>query len=244
MLHYKIGSSVLSVSKYYLCSEEKELLRAPVADGIITRWSQLPHSKSTTAVMQRPHFPQAVLSLWLNTVGLLGHGHSWKRKDSLVGDFVSRTSQQTCWTSFKLHCSLRWHSGKECACQCRTCKRHGFDPWVGKIPRSRQWQPTPVFLPGKSHGQRSLAGYSPWGCKRAGHNWASEQQEQCLSAGTQGCRTVAAGPGGPCIAHQVGEHEGESRSLERPSVETALAWNTAGHVSKAWGFWHQRSRLF
>ena len=180
MLHYKIGCSVLSVSKYYLCSQEKELLRAPVADGIITRWSQLPHSKSTTAVTQRPHFPQAVLSLWLNTVGLLGHGHSWKRKDSLVGDFVSRTSQQPCWTSFKLHCSLRWHSGKECACQCRTCKRHGFDPWVGKIPWSRQWQPTPVFLPGKSHGQRSLAGYSPWGCKRAGHNWACTHTTQML----------------------------------------------------------------
>ena len=41
----------------------------------------------------------------------------------------------------------------------------GFDPWVGKIPWRRKWQPTPVFLPGKSHGQRSLAGYSPWGCK-------------------------------------------------------------------------------
>ena len=54
-----------------------------------------------------------------------------------------------------------WLSGRESTCQCR---RHRFDPWVGKIPW-RKWQPTPVFLPGKSHGQRSLAGYSPWGCK-------------------------------------------------------------------------------
>ena len=37
----------------------------------------------------------------------------------------------------------------------------GFDPWVGKIPWSRKWKPTPVFLPGKFHGQRSLVGYSP-----------------------------------------------------------------------------------
>ena len=37
----------------------------------------------------------------------------------------------------------------------------GFDPWVGKIPYRRAWQPTPVFLPGESHGQRSLASYSP-----------------------------------------------------------------------------------
>ena len=40
-------------------------------------------------------------------------------------------------------------------------KRRGFDPWVGKIPWSRKWQPTRVFLPGESHGQRSLVGYSP-----------------------------------------------------------------------------------
>ena len=43
--------------------------------------------------------------------------------------------------------------------------RHEFDSWVGKIPWRRKWQATPVFLPGKSHGQRSLVGYSPWGCK-------------------------------------------------------------------------------
>ena len=42
-------------------------------------------------------------------------------------------------------------------------KRHRFHPWVGKIPWRREWLPTPVFLPGESHGQRSLAGYSPWG---------------------------------------------------------------------------------
>jgi len=40
-------------------------------------------------------------------------------------------------------------------------KRPGFSPWVGKIPWRRAWQPTPVFLPGESHGQRSLVGYSP-----------------------------------------------------------------------------------
>ena len=40
----------------------------------------------------------------------------------------------------------RWHNHKESACQCRRCKRHGFDPWVGKIPWSRKWQPTLVFL--------------------------------------------------------------------------------------------------
>ena len=52
-------------------------------------------------------------------------------------------------------------SGKEPTRQCRGYKGHGFDPWVRKIPWRRTWQPTPVFLPGESHGQRSLAGYSP-----------------------------------------------------------------------------------
>ena len=47
------------------------------------------------------------------------------------------------------------------------CRRPGFDPWVGKIPWRRAWQPTPVFLPQESYGQRSLAGYSPWGHKES-----------------------------------------------------------------------------
>ena len=55
-------------------------------------------------------------------------------------------------------------SGKEPACQCKRDKRWGFDPRVGKIPWRRAWQPTPVFLPGESHGQRSMM-YSPWSCK-------------------------------------------------------------------------------
>ena len=55
-------------------------------------------------------------------------------------------------------------SGKEPTCHCRRC---GLDPWVGKISWRRAWQPTPVFLPGESHGQRSLVGYSPWGHKES-----------------------------------------------------------------------------
>ena len=58
-------------------------------------------------------------------------------------------------------------AGREPACQCRRHKRCGFDAWVRKIPWRRKWQPSPVFLPGKSHGQRSLVGYSPWGRKES-----------------------------------------------------------------------------
>ena len=47
------------------------------------------------------------------------------------------------------------------------CRRPEFDPWVGKIPWRKAWQPTPVFLPGEFHRQRSLVGYSPCGCKES-----------------------------------------------------------------------------
>ena len=55
----------------------------------------------------------------------------------------------------------RLPSGKESACQYSRHRRCRFDPWVRRIPGSRSWHPTPVFLPGEFHGQRSLAGYSP-----------------------------------------------------------------------------------
>ena len=55
-------------------------------------------------------------------------------------------------------------SGKESACQCSRCR---FSPWIGKMPWKRKWQPTPVLLPGKCHGQKSLVGYSPWGRKES-----------------------------------------------------------------------------
>ena len=63
-------------------------------------------------------------------------------------------------------------SGKEPTCQCRRRQRCRFDTWVRKIPWRRAWQPTPVFLPGESHGQRSLVGYSSWG-HRVGHDWSN-----------------------------------------------------------------------
>ena len=63
---------------------------------------------------------------------------------------------------------------KESACQCGRCKRCGFNPWVGKIPWSRKWHPTPELLLGNFHGQGSLAGYSPWGHKEL-DDWVTER---------------------------------------------------------------------
>ena len=61
--------------------------------------------------------------------------------------------------------------------------RDGFNPWVGKIPWTRKWQPTPVFLAGKFHRQRSLADYSPWSCKESdttGHTHTHTHVTQSL----------------------------------------------------------------
>ena len=69
----------------------------------------------------------------------------------------------------------RWFSSKESTYQ---CKRHKFDPWAGKIPWRRKWQPTPVFLPGQFQGQRNLGSYSPWCQKRVGHNLVTKQRQQ------------------------------------------------------------------
>ena len=53
-----------------------------------------------------------------------------------------------------------------------------FDPWVRKTPWRRKWQPISIFLPGKSHGQRSLVGYNPWGLRRVRHDFKDKQQQQ------------------------------------------------------------------
>ena len=67
----------------------------------------------------------------------------------------------------------QWLIDKESVCNAEDVE-HEFDPWVRKSPWRRKWQPTSVFLPGKFHGWRSLAGYSPWGRKGAKHDSMSK----------------------------------------------------------------------
>ena len=95
----------------------------------------------------------------------------WKLMTCVVNLLVSISSVNS-----KLLYSMvgasRVTRGKEPTCQCR---RHRFDPWVGKIPWRRKWQPTPVFLPGQFRGQRSLTGYSPWG-----HRQSDTTEHTCM----------------------------------------------------------------
>ena len=99
--------------------------------------------------------------------------------------------------------SWRWLSGKESACQCR---RPLFDPWVGKIPWRSKWQASTVFLPGESHGQRSLADYSPWGHKRSQTVNNTKQQQQAWEVGKTAASNRPPFPGrrqGPQLARDA-----------------------------------------
>ena len=73
--------------------------------------------------------------------------------------------------------SSPWFSGRESPCQCQRHRRCGFDPWVEKIPWSRNWQPITAILPGESHGHRSLMGYSPWDHKELDTTWRLSTQD-------------------------------------------------------------------
>ena len=73
-------------------------------------------------------------------------------------------------------------SGKEPACQYRSHKRRGFDPWVGKIPWRRTRQPTPVFLPGESSWTAEPDGLRSVGSQRVGHNWAAKHKHACFQS--------------------------------------------------------------
>ena len=80
---------------------------------------------------------------------------------------TAKCRNHVCWLALHSYNGLGLPAWLSCWRIRLQCRRPGFDPCVGKIPWRRKWQPTPVFLPGESHRQRSLAGYSPWGCKES-----------------------------------------------------------------------------
>ena len=86
---------------------------------------------------------------------------TWVRFKGLKGGSSHLPVQWQLLKSTRLPQGLR---DRESVCQCKRCR---LDPWVGKIRWRRKWQPTPVFLPGESHGWKILAGYSPWDCKES-----------------------------------------------------------------------------
>ena len=127
---------------------------------LVEDWEKLQGVFIDPGLLSLTNWPFVLLSF-------LSHAKSWRYiiyyKTSIWRqiEFVALKilKQRWFWDELRLPW---WLSGKESTCQWRRCR---FDPWVGMIPWRGKWKPTTVFLPGKSHGQRSLGGHSPWGCK-------------------------------------------------------------------------------
>ena len=115
----------------------------------------------------------------------------------------------------------RWHSGKESTCQWRRCKGHGFDPCIWKIPWRRKWQPTLVFLPGKSHGETNLAGYGPWGHKKVGYDQATAAAAaKSLQSCPTLCDPIDGNPPGSPVPGIL-----QARTPEWVAIFVSNAWN-------------------
>ena len=116
--------------------------------------------------------------------------------------------------------SSRWCGDKESTCQCKRGRRHGFRLWVGKIVWKRKWQPPPVFLPGKFHGQRSLVGYSPWG-----HRELDITEHKHTHADYTGI-TFKKDPKGWCLHTDAAAPEDPEQNLTVSNVKDSASYNS------------------
>ena len=119
-------------------------------------WTEVHKTVQEAVTKTIPKKKKCKKAKWLSEEGL--QIADKRRKAKCKGEMVRYTQTEGV---------LGGARGKELACQCRRFKRHGFNSSVGKIPWRRAEQPTPVFLLGESHGERSLAGYSPQSCKES-----------------------------------------------------------------------------
>ena len=119
-------------------------------------------------------------------------------------------------------CGLPWWlSAKESTCQCRRCKRPSFSPWIRKINSRRKCQATPVFLPGKSHQQRNLAGYNTWVHKRVRHDLvtAAAAALKLLQSCPTLCDPIDGSPPGSPDPEIL-----QARTLEWVAISFSNAW--------------------
>ena len=142
-------------------SSVHEILQARVLEWVaisFSRGSSPPRNQTWSPALQADSFPTEPREAQKISLS--------KTKKSRMT--ISCTEQKDTSETWSEKCDLwdfsgltRWRCGEEPSCWSRRHRRWGFNPWVGKIPWSRKWQTTPVFLPGKTHEQRSLVGYSP-----------------------------------------------------------------------------------
>ena len=146
--------------------------------------------------------------------------------------------------AFSINCFMlvRYSYGKICSSQvvlvvnnspanAGRCRRHEFNSWVKEIPWRRKWQPTLVFLPGKSHGQRSLASCSLWDRRRVRHNWVTEHA--CTLLSRQSFQLLLSSPTLNLILASLEGLE-SSGSNQSTCFPTLICWsNTKGPSSQS-----------
>ena len=119
-------------------------------------------------------FPQQTLYWYVLNSMLLRNSVSWKILCNGSTAPTLHEEAQRLYTICPKPCGFPGGtSSKESTCQSKRLRRLRFIPWVGKTPWRKKWQLTPLFLPGETHGQRSLVGCSPVS-QRVKHDWASE----------------------------------------------------------------------
>ena len=146
-----------------------------------------PHSSTLswkTPWMEEPGGLQSMGSLrvghdWVTSLSLF-HFHALEKEmathSSVLAWRIPGTGEPGGLTSMGSH--RVGHDWSDLAAAAANAGDMGSIPGLGWFPWRRKWQPTPVLLPGKAHGQRSLEGCSQWGCKRVRHSWATKQQQQ------------------------------------------------------------------
>ena len=142
--------------------------------GIPKSWIWL----SNWACRHTRHLGKHVITFLKSEENMRGLHEAWRQKTDVIVQI--RAGSQVTWL-FSVLYFLIWVSlVAQLVKNLLQCGRPGFDPWVGKIHWRRAWQPTPVFLPGEFHGQRSLAGCSPWGRQESNTTKHSTAQHSCI----------------------------------------------------------------
>ena len=160
---------------------------------------------------------------------ILAWGIPWTKESGRLQSMRSQgVGQDWATNTLTLLSRAEWaskcHSIKESTCQ---WGKLGFDPWFWKVSCRRKWQPTPVFLPRKSHEQRSLAGYSPWGCKELDMTEHIHTQELTAAAAAAKllqscptlCNSIDGSPTGSPVPGIL-----QARTLEWAAISFSNAW--------------------